>query len=244
MRLNATRVRAIVRKELQDYRRNRSIVMTMAVMPVAFVALPIASIFSLPAAAASATLDRRIGLSLLYMLLIPTIVPAAIAAASVAGEREQGTLEPVLTTPIQREEFLLAKGLAAFIPAVLISYGAFAVFLVAVELFAHRTIATAVFHNSALPAQALFTPLLAAWSIWSGIAISARSSDVRTAQQLSIFASLPPLGVVSLLSFNVIQPTLTLAVGLALPLLVIDLVGWRVAAVMFDRERLVTGTRS
>ena len=53
---------------------------------------------------------------LLYMLGIPAIVPAVVAATPVVGEREQGTLEPVLTTPICREEFLLAKDLAVIVP--------------------------------------------------------------------------------------------------------------------------------
>jgi len=85
---------------------------------------------------------------------------------------------------------------------------------------------------------------LAGWSIWAGIAISVRSSDVRAAQQLTVLASLPPLGVVALMSFNVIVPTLGLALGLAAALLIIDVLGWRAVAPMFDRERLITGTRS
>jgi hypothetical protein len=38
-------------------------------------------------------------------------------------------------------------------------------------------IAPALLRAPDLLAQLLFTPLLAAWSIWVGIAISARSSD-------------------------------------------------------------------
>jgi ABC-type Na+ efflux pump permease subunit len=36
-------------------------------------------------------------------------VPTFVAACAVVGERQQGTLEPVLTTPIRREELLLGK---------------------------------------------------------------------------------------------------------------------------------------
>ena len=50
-------------------------------------------------------------------------------------------------------------------------------------------------------AQALFSPLLARWAIWVGIAISARSSDVRVAQQLGTLASLPPLAIVALIEY-------------------------------------------
>ncbi len=58
-------------------------------------------------------------------------------------------------------------------------------------LFAHASISSAVFAGSHILVQLLFTPLLAGWSIWVGIAVSARSADVRVAQQLSVFASLP-----------------------------------------------------
>ena len=56
--------------------------------------------------------------------------------------------------------------------------------------------------TSGLDLRLLFTPLLAGSSIWVGIAISARSSDVRVAQQLGVFASLPPLAIVALMQFK------------------------------------------
>jgi ABC-2 type transport system permease protein len=67
-------------------------------------------------------LTKRIGLSLLYLLLLPTILPAALAAYAVVGEREQATLEPVLTTPVRRGELLLGKALAMLIPTLLLAY--------------------------------------------------------------------------------------------------------------------------
>src|SRR6202044_897338 len=49
-------------------------------------------------------------------------------------------------------------------------------------------VTTAVLHAPQLLAALVFIPLLAAWAIWAGLAISARSSDTRVAQQLSILA--------------------------------------------------------
>ena len=92
----------------------------------------------------------------------------------------------------------------------------------AIALFAHPAIASAVFERDHLLIQFLFTPLVAGWSVWAGIAISTRVSDVRAAQQLATAASLPPLGIVALMQFNVITPSLGLALGLAAALLVID----------------------
>ena len=55
--LHTGRVRAVVRKELRDYRRKRSIVVTMAVLPLVFLIEPVVAIFAAPgfssAAAAS-----------------------------------------------------------------------------------------------------------------------------------------------------------------------------------------------
>jgi ABC-2 type transport system permease protein len=170
-------------------------------------------------------------------------VPATLASYAVVGERQQGTLEPVLTTPIRREEFLLGKALAAFVPSVFIAYTVYALFIAIVELFAHPGIAAAVIHGPELLAQLVFTPLLAAWSIWVGIGVSARTNDVRTAQQLSALGSLPSIAVTSLIAYKVIQPTLGVAVGFAALLVVIDRLGWRITSATFDRERLITNTK-
>jgi ABC-2 type transport system permease protein len=82
------------------------------------------------------------------------------------------------------------------------------------------------------------------WSIGVGTAISARSSDVRIAQQLGTLASLPPLAVTALVSFQIVPLGVWTAVGFGLGLLVIDIAMWRVVLAMFDRERLITGFRA
>jgi ABC-2 type transport system permease protein len=187
MNVSRRRVRAIFRKELREYRRNRQIVASMAVLPLVFSIYPIIEIFALPASSAAALAGKE---PLVYMLAIPAIVPATVAAYSVAGER-QGTLEPVLTTPVRAVEFLLGKALAALVPVLAVSFGVFGAFVAAIELFAQPAVASAVLHGPEVLAQLLFTPLLAAWSIWVGIAISARSSDPRVAAQLSVLASAP-----------------------------------------------------
>lgn len=119
------------------------------------------------------------------------------------------------------------------------SYAVFAVFAALVEIFAHPGVASAFIRGPDLLAQLVFTPLLAAWSIWIGIAISVRTSDPRTAGQLSVLASLPSVAVTSLVAFGVIPATAPVALGFGALLLVLDRAGWRVASAIFDRERLV-----
>jgi ABC-type transport system involved in multi-copper enzyme maturation permease subunit len=234
------RVRAILRKELREYRRNRSLVVGMAIYPLIFTVQPLIMVLGLTAEASRSLGHEHV---LLYMLGIPALVPVFIAATAVAGERQQGTLEPALTTPITREEFLLGKALAALVPSLAVAYSVYAVFLGLVVLFAQEGIASALIQGPDLLAQVLFTPLVTTWTIWVGMAVSARSSDVRVAQQLGVLASLPPVFVVVLIAFNVIPATLALAVGSAAVLVALDVLGWRITSRMFDRERLITGVR-
>ena len=77
-----------------------------------------------------------------------------------------------------------------------------------------------------------------------GTAISARCNDTRVAQQLSVLGGLPLVVLAALIAFGVIHVTTRLTVVLGVVLLAVDLRGWRFVSLMFDRERLITGTKS
>jgi ABC-type transport system involved in multi-copper enzyme maturation permease subunit len=203
--IDANRVRAVVRKELRDYRRKRAIVVTMAIFPIIFLLQPVLEVFLLPAGTPASSLAQDLELPLLYLLLIPTIMPSTLAAYAVVGEREQGTLEPLLTTPIRQQEFILGKAAAVMLPTLVLSYTVFGIFMAIVELFARPIIATTFFHQGGvLLALFLLTPLLAGWAIVVGMAISVRASEVRVAQQLGTLASFPPIGIIALLAVGVV----------------------------------------
>jgi ABC-2 type transport system permease protein len=245
MGLDVFRVSAVVRKELRDFRRKRSIVVTMCILPLLFLVEPVVTIFLVTPSSSGAALQKSLILPILYLLLIPTVMPSTLAAYSVIGEREQGTLEPLLTTPIRQQEFLLGKATSVMIPTLVLSYAVFALFLGAVELFANSGVASAVFHNSpVILALFILAPLLAGWGIVVGMAVSVRASEARVAQQLSMLASLPPVAVIILLAVGVVSPTFLVALAFALGLLALDALVLRFVTGMFDRERLVTGAKA
>jgi len=244
MTISRTRVRAVLFKEMREYRRNRFIIYTMVTLPVVFMIAPLTSLFSLNPSTPLVVVKSAVGVTFLLLLIIPVVLPATISAYSVIGERDQGTLEPVLTTPIRRDEFILGKALAAVIPTVAMAYFVFIFVVIVLRVGASAVVVHAVWQPSWFVAELLFVPLLATWATWVGTAISARSSDVRVAQQLGTLASLPALGFTSLMSFQVLKPTVTVALIVALALVVIDVGAWRVVSRMFDRERLITGARA
>jgi len=240
MSINSRRVRAIVSKELRDFRRNRSLTVGMAIVPVLFCVQPFVAVFTLDPAASTPLSHEHV---LLYLLGIPALVPAFVAAYSVVGERQQGTLEPVLTTPIRREELLLGKALAALLPSLAVAYVVYGLFLACVQLFAAPVVASALIRPPDLLAQLFFTPLLAGWSIWVAILISTRSNDIRVAQQFAMLASLPAIAVTTLIALNVIKVSLVAGPVAAAALLLLNGIGWRLVSAMFDRQRLIIGTK-
>lgn len=242
--MSPQRVGTVVRKEVREFRRNRFVIGTMAVLPLIFLITPMITLFKVPDSASGPQVRAVVGVVSLLMLIVPIVIPPVIAAYSVVGERDQGTLEPVLTAPVRASELLLGKAVAAFVPSVAIAYSIYFIAAVSIRFGAAQVVSSVVWHAPQLLAQILFTPLLAAWAIWVGIGISTRASDVRVAQQLATVAGLPLLAFTSLISFQLITPSVPLAIGLALALLVADVVAWRIVSQLFDPERLITGHRA
>jgi ABC-2 type transport system permease protein len=233
-------VRAVLHKELRDLRGSGNVVSAMVVLPLVFLIQPLIQVFAI-SSSGSSTLHHEH--TLIYLLAIPALVPAALAAYSIVGERIQGTLEPLLSTPVQERELILGKALAVFLPSVAVAYAVFGLFIAIVELFAAPGVASALVQVPDVVAQIVFTPLLVIWSIWIGMAISARSSDIRTAGQLSILVSLPTVAITSLIAFNVIPATFRVGLAFGIGLLVLDRLGWRATTSLFNRERLITTTK-
>jgi ABC-type transport system involved in multi-copper enzyme maturation permease subunit len=169
------RVRAVIRKELREYRRNKFVIGTMVALPLLFLILPLGSLISIKPDAPAGAIKALVGSQSLTMFLVPLILPTVIAAYALIGEREQGTLEPVLTTPIRHQELLLGKALAAVIPTVAVSYALFGAFVTVIRVAAAKPVVNLVWQPSQIVAILLFAPLVAAFSIWVGLAISVRA---------------------------------------------------------------------
>ena len=149
----------------------------------------------------------------------------------------------MLTTPITAVELLLGKAAAIFVPAIGVSYLMFGVFVAITQFAARPAVATAVLHAPQLPAALVFIPLLAAGR--SGSAWRSPRGPPTPASPSSS-ASWPACRrsrVTALMSFQVLSPTFGLAAAFAGGLLVIDCAACFAVARLFDRERLITGTR-
>lgn len=130
-------------------------------------------------------------------LLIPLMVATVIAADSFAGERDRGTLEALLHTPTSDAELFTAKFLAAWLPAMAVSWGGFVVYSVVANVVAWPQIGHVFFPNRTWLVLALFvTPGIAALGLGLMVIVSSRVQSLQAAHQ---FGSLVVLPIVLLL---------------------------------------------
>jgi ABC-type transport system involved in multi-copper enzyme maturation permease subunit len=234
------RIRAILHKEFTEYRRHKTIVITMAVIPATFLGLALFTLVALPPDATDAGIRSAAGAALSFLFVIPAVLPAALAAYSVVGEREQGTLESLLITPITDAELLVGKALAAATPAVLLSWVLLGLFVGLANAFAAGPATDLLLRPQHIVAAILFAPLVAVFAISVSMGISARAGDARVAQQLAGLAIIPMFVLAFVLSYNVVNPSATLYVTTGVGMLIVDRLAWGFLVRLFDRERLLT----
>jgi ABC-type transport system involved in multi-copper enzyme maturation permease subunit len=238
--MSMRRVRAIYLKEMREYRRNKQIIATMSFSPIGFIIFPVIFLFSVNASDVSILYDYPVQV---FSLAVAAVLPSIIGGYSIVGEREQGTLEPLLGTPIRTEELILGKALTIVVAAGAWSYLIFGVLDAAVWLFRPAAVSSVELRPSILLTQLISTPLLVILSTWISMLISARARDSRVAGQLALVVSLPVIAAVILIGVDVIQFTAPVVIVLGAALVVLDVAGWPLVSKTFNRERLVLGTR-
>ncbi len=176
-----------------------------------------------------------------YFLLIPAMVPMAIATQSVIGEKTSRSLEPQLATPMEVGELIMGKAIAAAAPAVLATWAVFALYGFVNGAIAEPTLTRLIFNEQWMVAMVSLVPLICLLSVLLGIIVSSRVSDARTAQQIGGFIVLPVIGI-AVAGFFSGQPTFSMEQVLIGDLVVLVLIGVALAVGnwIFDREQILT----
>ena len=263
------RITTLIGKELREFRANPAAILPVAIVILVCVALPFLVVIVIPrvlgeslssdrnlrqiVGAASRTLPRLRTLPpdaaveaflfqqfLLLFLIAPVVGAVSLASYSVVGEKQGRTLEPLLTTPITTAELLVAKALAAFVPALAIEAAGLAAYFVLVWVLALPGVPASLLTARTFVLVAVVGPFALLAAVQMTIAISSRVNDPRSAQQIAVLLVLPfaTMLVGQLAGVFVITTPVLLLVGGALGALWILLVLFSVA--LFERETILT----
>ncbi|MCK5585910.1 ABC transporter permease subunit [Candidatus Bipolaricaulota bacterium] len=233
------RLKVLLIKEWRESLRNKMVLFGVIFLPLILVGT---SVFMLTTGVAAEDPIAQVVLfntSLMYFMLLPAIIPLAIAVYSIVGEKEQTTLEPLLATPISDTELFLGKALASVIPAVLVNWISFGLFLGVTRLL----VGGFLLQTLTLPWLASIfglTPLLALFSVGVTMIVSSRASDARAAYQFSSLAILP--GLVPLIVYSSMKTIVDMRLILleAALLVVAGAVVLYFAVKLFRREQILT----
>lgn len=259
-------IRTIIGKEWSEVFRNRMVLYTMIFMPLIFTALPLVMLYftgqgmgstgslstaDVPTQFLSACSPDMSGGEcmqiyimnefLLMFMMIPVIIPVTIAAYSIVGEKTTHSLEPLLATPITTFELLAGKSLAAALPAILVGWGSFGLFLIGLPILGvSKAVISYITGPTWLLAVLVAGPLMAIASVNFAIFISSRVNDPRVAEQISALLVVPILGLVfaQLAGLIVINVLVMLSFIGGMALLDVGLI--YLGASIFQRENILT----
>lgn len=256
------KVLIIFNKEWQEIRQQRTLLLTILLLPLLFTLIAVgvftalgllpglgtsSNVNTLPLAILTGMSSKEIAqtivgiqMSLLFVLL-PIVITSVIASYSIVGEKTSRTLEPLLATPIRTWELLLGKSLSALLPAIVATWLAGGIFIACVAIFSISSrVFAAIISPGWLIVFLLWTPLLALIGIAIMVAVSSRANDPRTAQQFSLFLVLPIIALIvgQVTGLFVLGPIFAFVVFLILVLLAV-LAIWIVTR-LFQREVILT----
>jgi ABC-2 type transport system permease protein len=257
-------VSTVVRKEWEDVFRNKTVLSVVIIVPLVMTAVPIGVLFAMGRAPVTAQDLQELGRMLsnpafagmnpaevmqssiasfmmVLFLMMPLMVPVTIAAYSIVGEKVSRSLEPLLAAPITTTRLLLAKGLAAAIPGVVMAWICYGIFLIFARFLAASDRVFAYFVSPMwLIALFALAPLLTIMAVNVGIIVSSRTSDPRSAEQLGSLVVLPLLLLLfgPLVGFIMLSST-TFWIS-SVVVLVIDFGLVYLAVALFQRETILT----
>jgi len=263
--MNGAKILAIVEKEVADARKNKMIVISMALLPILLVAMVLGTAYFMlyiEGEMGEAKMDED-DLSIIpaelqdmdpmhaflilmndqylfYFLLIPMMMPVYIAAYSIVGEKETKSLEPLLATPISVWELLVGKSIAAVVPSVVLTWFSFIVLVIGGYFIMPELVFLALIRPVWIVGMALLSPLLALLSVFSGVIVSSRMNDPRAAQQVTGIFVVPIVALSIVVLAGKIFLSVAMVVMAAAVTLALDCLALYFAIKLFQRETILT----
>jgi len=232
------RLRVLVTKEWEELFKIKMVLLSALFLPLLMGGIAGFMVWQgqvLPAEAQAALFN----MALMYFLILPVMIPVTLAVYSIVGEKEQGTLEPLLATPLTDWEIFVGKALVAALPAVGLTWGVFLLFLVAAHVMLGG-IPAGVLSAPWLLAIFVLSPLLALFGVLVTMLVSSRTSDPRAAYQLAGLAVVPSLVPLIVYSVRLTAVNLFLVILQGGILVALNAGFLYLAVKLFRREEILT----
>jgi uncharacterized membrane protein SpoIIM required for sporulation/ABC-type transport system involved in multi-copper enzyme maturation permease subunit len=180
----------VARRELRDQLRDWRVIIPMSILTLSFPFLmnefARQSVDFLNQFEANLILDRLVPFSIMIIGFFPITVSLVVALESFVGEKERGTIEPLLTAPFDDWQLYFGKLLVGAVTPLIASYSSIALYLLMIQR-----------QGLAMPSPSVMTQLLllttahAVLMVSAAIVISVQSTSVKAANLLASFVVIP-----------------------------------------------------
>jgi uncharacterized membrane protein SpoIIM required for sporulation len=180
----------IARRELSDQLRDWRVLAPMAVLVLCFPILMNAfaeqTVDFLNQYNANLIIDRLVPFSILIIGFFPITVSLVVALESFVGEKERGTIEPILSSPLEDWQIYFGKLLVGVATPLIASYLSFGLYMLMV-----------IRQDLTIPSFSMIFQLLVLTSahaflmVSAAIVISVQSTSVKAANLLASFIVIP-----------------------------------------------------
>lgn len=175
-----------------------------------------------------------------FFMIVPLMVSSLIAANSVVGEKERGTLETLLYTPITNRELVYGKLLGSFLPAVVVSIAAFLLYLVIGNAVSLGMIDFMIIRSPIwIPAILLMSPATSLLGLSLTLLVSIKSKTFMEAQQISGVIVLPLVVLVGVQMSGVLVFKSIYVIGFSVLMFIVSYVIFSRVGPKFNRESIL-----
>ncbi len=243
----------VLRKELSEIFQQRALIYSLCVVPLIIVILSGYVLYRTgslrlprlsnggqitPAMVQQAQASAG-NLLRVYYLIEPLFIPAIIAAYSIVGEKNSHTLEPLLATPLETWQLLMAKSLSAMLPAILATWISGGLFIAELAIFTVPGVLGQVITPAYLILLLLTTPVATLTPVALTVMASARFNEPRAAAQISSGIFVVLVLVFSRVGFGeVISPLASYTATIIL--VAVGIILFWIATGIFQRESILT----
>ena len=166
--MNISQITLIIRKEFSVLFKNKNVLMGLFIPPIAFSILLPLIVYLIPDLAVELKLittliepyvaitgftakqkESYLTLFLLqiFYLILPPLLTNTLASESIVGEKEEGTIESLLTTPFTDGEIFVGKIFSIFVPIALILWLVAIPYMLIVNFFTFSTFHYYIYPN-------------------------------------------------------------------------------------------------
>jgi len=238
---------SVASKDFETFKKRKGIIYATVAFPLGIalgfpgIVAAIAYAYPSTANATTASISPFLNAFSFWFVIGAASLPSGIASYSVAGEKIQKSLEPLLATPMTDSEILLGKSIACFVPPMVSIWVSSVIYMASMDALTRPWLGYLYYPNWSFAAVLLLlAPLASILTIELTVILSARANDVRSVQQFTGVLFFPFIVIYVMTEIGVIQLNPTNLLILSGIFLVADILLFYLSTATFKREEILT----